>query len=172
MELLWRLLNASSSNSPVDWVLWKLMPPARELSRLGVRFKPKTTPHLADITFDDKNGVLEFPRFPRNGLAIYTVNNLVAMEIGDGWEPTERLFCSYAMFMSELIGGREDATVLIDAGILKIRAEDWLVAATYFGRLAPLNVGGGYQHHFRTLVRAVNAYCMQASKVMRVMGFR
>lgn len=173
MKLLWRLMNTTPSNSPVDWIAWRLMPPARELSRIGVRLKPKSTHRLADITFDRKNGVLEIPRLPCGRFDGHTLSNLVAMEIGDGWVSTERVFCSYVTFMTELIVGDEDVKLLINVGILGYELEEYRSGlAPFFVQLGLQNVGGGYQCHFKELVRAVKAYYVSASKVMRAMGCR
>lgn len=170
-KLLWRVMRRRSRAAPVSWLLWKVMPPARELQRLGVRFKLKMTHQFANVTFDDRNGTLEIPPLSCSQFHRRLASNLVAMELEQSWPSTERHFCSYAMFLKELITTEEDVAMLVDRRILVCSVQEGWRGVQHFASLARLNLGGEYQRHFEELIRAVNRYYEHASKAMRAVYF-
>uniref|UniRef100_A0A8I7BB59 Uncharacterized protein n=1 Tax=Hordeum vulgare subsp. vulgare TaxID=112509 RepID=A0A8I7BB59_HORVV len=111
-----RTLSCSSNLLPVGWKRWKVIPPLRELVRVGVKLKRAETAWFIQVKFD--KGVLEIPPFSSGRYHIRLLTNLVVMEMSGCWPPDNRLFCSYVRFMAELIKNKKDAKLLFKKGII------------------------------------------------------
>ncbi|XP_066164019.1 uncharacterized protein [Oryza sativa Japonica Group] len=105
-----------SSTKPVNWLSWKEIPPLKELVRVGVRLKQAETYRFTEVKF--KDGKLEIPAFTCRLYDARLLANLVFLEMCGWWPREERLFCSYVMFMAELISDKKDFALLFKKGIV------------------------------------------------------
>ncbi|KAF0893661.1 hypothetical protein E2562_028068 [Oryza meyeriana var. granulata] len=149
-----------SSNLPVGWKEWKQIPPLRELVRVGVKLKRGETYRFAEVKF--KNGKLEIPAVAWRPYHIRLLTNLVVLEMSGWWPREKRLFCSYVMFMAELLMKKEDAALLFNKGIVQGNNisgdfEKSLICPILM--LADVSHGSRYERRFSDLVdRMVNCY--------------
>uniref|UniRef100_A0A0E0C3M7 Uncharacterized protein n=1 Tax=Oryza meridionalis TaxID=40149 RepID=A0A0E0C3M7_9ORYZ len=100
-----------SSTKPVNWLSWKEIPPLKELVRVGAE-----TYRFTEVKF--KDGKLEIPAFTCRLYDARLLANLVFLEMCGWWPREERLFCSYVMFMAELISDKKDFALLFKKGIV------------------------------------------------------
>uniref|UniRef100_A0ACD5XH50 Uncharacterized protein n=1 Tax=Avena sativa TaxID=4498 RepID=A0ACD5XH50_AVESA len=150
---LYRRTFSRSSSLPVGWRQWKVIPPLRELVRVGVKLKRAETPRFAEVKF--KNGTLEIPTFAWRRYHIRLLTNLVVLEMSGWWPPEKRLFCSYVRFMAELIMKKEDAALLFKKGVVQENNVDDVEKSLIcpFLILADFSHGSKYECHFDGLVR-------------------
>ncbi|KAG2584788.1 uncharacterized protein LOC120713712 [Panicum virgatum] len=154
-----------SSDLPVGWKQWKLVPPLRELVRVGVKLKRTETYRFADVRF--KDGRLEIPAFAWRRYHIRLLTNLVVLEMSGWWPREKRLFCSYVMFMSELIMKKEDAALLFKKGIVQENNMDDVEKSFICPILilADFSHGSQYESRFSSLVCDVFKCYQRWSKV-------
>uniref|UniRef100_A0A0E0JTT3 Uncharacterized protein n=1 Tax=Oryza punctata TaxID=4537 RepID=A0A0E0JTT3_ORYPU len=149
-----------SSNLPVGWKEWKQIPPLRELVRVGVKLKRVENYQFAEVKF--KNGKLEIPAVAWRPYHIRLLTNLVVLEMSGWWPREERRFCSYVMFMAELLMKKEDAALLFKKGIVQGNNisgdfEKSLICPILM--LADVGHGSKYERRFSDIVaRMVNCY--------------
>ncbi|KAF7040406.1 hypothetical protein CFC21_050311 [Triticum aestivum] len=153
LRALYRRTVTRSSSLPVGWMQWKVIPPLRELVRVGVKVKRAETPRFAEVRF--RNGVLEIPAFAWRRYHIRLLTNLVVLEMSGWWPPEKRVFCSYVRFMAELMMKKEDAAILFKKGVVQENnIDDVEKSLIYpFLILADYSHGSKYVGHFDGLVR-------------------
>ncbi|XP_052140205.1 UPF0481 protein At3g47200-like [Oryza glaberrima] len=155
-----------SSILPVGWKEWKQIPPLRELVRVGVKLKRTETYRFADVKF--KYGKLEIPAVAWRPYHMRLLTNLVVLEMSGWWPREKRLFCSYVMFMSELLMKKEDAALLFKMGIVQGNNisgdfEKSLICPILM--LADVSHGSKYEHCFSDLINDMIDCYQRWSKV-------
>jgi hypothetical protein len=161
-----RTFSCSANLLPVGWKQWKVIPPLRELVRVGVKLKrAETAGRFAEVKF--KKGVLEIPPFAWGRYHIRLLTNLVVLEMSGWWPPDNRLFCSYVRFMAELIVKKEDAVLLFKKGIVQEISERDIEKNLVkpFRILAEYSHGSKYDFRFDGLVRDMVKCYQKWSKV-------
>ncbi|KAI5001908.1 hypothetical protein ZWY2020_026558 [Hordeum vulgare] len=150
-----RTLSCSSNLLPVGWKRWKVIPPLRELVRVGVKLKRAETAWFIQVKFD--KGVLEIPPFSSGRYHIRLLTNLVVMEMSGCWPPDNRLFCSYVRFMAELIKNKKDAKLLFKKGIIQEINEHDIDKnlVNPFQILADYSHGSKYDSRFDRIVQGI-----------------
>ncbi|CAO2165127.1 unnamed protein product [Urochloa humidicola] len=165
LRALWKRTLSRSSDLPVGWKQWKVIPPLRELVRVGVKLKRVQTYRFAEVRF--KNGKLEIPAFAWRRYHIRLLTNLVVLEMSGWWPREKRLFCSYVMFLSELIMKKEDAALLFKKGIVEENniddVEKSLICPILI--LADFSHGSKYECRFSGLVGDIVKCYQRWSKV-------
>ncbi|XP_045090409.1 uncharacterized protein [Aegilops tauschii subsp. strangulata] len=153
LRALYRRTVTRSSSLPVGWRQWKVIPPLRELVRVGVKVKRAETPRFAEVRF--RNGVLEIPAFAWRRYHIRLLTNLVVLEMSGWWPPEKRVFCSYVRFMAELMMKKEDVAILFKKGVVLENNIDDVEKSLIcpFLILADYSHGSKYVGHFDALVR-------------------
>ncbi|XP_037410322.1 UPF0481 protein At3g47200-like [Triticum dicoccoides] len=151
-----RTFSCSSNLLPVGWKQWKVIPPLRELVRVGVKLKRAETAWFAQVKFN-KKGVLEIPPLAWGRYHIRLLTNLVVLEMSGWWPADNRLFCSYVRFMAELIVNKKDATLLFKKGIIQEINEHDIDKNLLnpFRILADYSHGSKYDFHFNGLVDGI-----------------
>ncbi|XP_006646697.1 uncharacterized protein LOC102713709 [Oryza brachyantha] len=155
-----------SSILPVGWKEWKLIPPLRELVRVGVKLKRVETYRFAQVKFN--NGKLDIPAFAWRPYHIRLLTNLVGLEMSGWWPRQNRFFCSYVMFLSELLMKKEDAELLFKMGIVQgsnISGDFEKTLICPILMLADVSHGSKYERCFSHLIDDMNDCYQRWSKV-------
>ncbi|KAM3271251.1 hypothetical protein ACQJBY_041804 [Aegilops geniculata] len=135
------------------WWSYSLIPPARDLRRVGIRLRPKKgTRCLAAVSFRD--GVLELPPVELTGFDRLLLINLVALELE--WGSGRLLFLSYAVFMRELMSTQRDINLLQSNGILTLHNAN-PEEQEFFRDLGDLNSGREVHPHFVQLAHEIKS---------------
>ena len=149
-----------------------MVPSARKLRAAGIKFKKKErkknkknkveteeegTVDLLNISFTEKDGTLEIPRFRVSDSTCSSLRNYIAFE--QCYKDVSSHFTEYCVFMDFLIDTAEDVVILQENGILDSMIGSDNEVAVMFNGLCTKVIWDQQNHYLTQVYKDVHKFC-------------